>query len=189
MKTANLFFLLIYLSSVSLCAQINEVDKNKVIKNQVGIGISRFINSVFSSDINAYTVEYRYLVSDKNALRSGISYEATDDNSGFLLIGLKLGFDRSLRKYEKWNFYYGADLLSSYSNFKNLNKDQYIVGVSFLLGIQYKISKNFSLSVEPNLFIKQDIFVDNATFLKDKVSRTTTSGLGKIGYIQLNFHF
>ena len=190
MRKINFYilFLLISLKSFSQVEEQNIIE-TKPIKNQVGIGISRFINSAFSSDVNAYSVEYRCIVSQKNALRAGLSYEKTSDDSGITLLGLKLGFDKNLRSFDKWNFYYGSDIFSTYSNFKNLNKDEYIIGLSILLGIQYKISKNFSLSIEPNLFIKEDIFVDNATFLKNKISKTTSSGLGKLGYIQVNFHF
>lgn len=160
-----------------------------LIKHQVGIGISKFVNSAFSSDKNAYAIEYRYEQSQKTAWRAGLSYEKDDSESGFINGGIKVGIDRNLRKYDYWTIYYGIDFLGNYSNYKNINKNQYNFGLAPLLGIQYRISKNFSVSIEPMIYVMHTIVIDNATFEKNKTTRWTESGLGKLGYIQLNFHF
>lgn len=159
------------------------------IKHQVGIGISNFINSAFSSDINAYDVEYRYKYSSKIALRAGASYEKDDSENGFVDGGIKLGVDWNLRKYQKWTVYYGVDFMSNLSNYKNINKDQYSFGIAPLLGIQYNVSPNFSLSIEPNIYFRYYKVIDKSTFLSNNVTEWTRSGLGKLGYIQVNFHF
>lgn len=183
-------FILLYFFHFLLFAQ-NEAtlsDSTK-IKHQIGIGISNFINSAFSSDKGAFEVEYRYKYNSKISFRSGAIYQKDDSEDGFLETGLKLGIDKSLKKYKKWNFFYGVDFTGTLSKFKNINKDNYNYGLAAFLGIQYKISDNFSMSIEPNLYFKQNVIVDNSTFSIDNKTKWTESGLGKLGYIQINFHF
>ncbi len=160
-----------------------------MIKNQVGIGISKFVNSAFSSDKNAYNIEYRFRINEKIAYRAGINYEKDSSESGYLEGGIKIGIDKTFRQYDYWNFYYGIDFFGNYSNYKNTNKDIYSYGISPLLGIQYVISKNFSISIEPSIYVKCVRVIDHATFNPNNTITWTESGLGKLGYIQLNFHF
>ena len=77
----------------------------------------------------------------------------------------------------------------NYSNYKNTNKDIYSYDIAPLLGIQYFISKNFSVPIEPDIYVKCVRVIDPATFNPDNTITWTESGLGKLGYIQLNFHF
>jgi hypothetical protein len=191
MKVHKATFILILLFGLKIYSQ-NEtalVSNPDLIKHQVGIGISKFINSAFSSDVNSYDMEYRYKYSERISLRAGASYEKDNSDNGFVDGGIKLGVDRTFRKYTNWTIYYGADLIGNYSNFTNINKDIYSFGFAPLLGIQYNVSKNFSVSIEPMFFVKYNIVVDNSTFQKDNITKWTESGFGKLGYIQVNFHF
>ncbi|THF49427.1 DUF481 domain-containing protein [Flavobacterium supellecticarium] len=187
-NTILLFVLLGSLCCFSQSEPLKTVDTVQ-FRSRLGIGISNFINSAFSSDKNAYNLEYRYALNKKYALRAGASYEKDDSEGGFTEIGLKIGADKVFRQNKHWTFYFGADILSSYSNFKNVNKDNYAIGIAPLLGIQYNIVDNFSISIEPMLYFKYNIVVDNATFLENKRTTWSESGFGKTGYIQLNFHF
>lgn len=191
MSIKNKILFIVLLSSLG-CFSQNEIQKTTdtiPFRSRLGIGISNFINSAFSSDKNAYNLEYRYALNKKYALRAGGSYEKDDSEGGFTEIGLKLGADKVFRRNKLWTFYFGADILSSYSNFKNVNKDNYAVGVAPFLGIQFNVVDNFSISIEPALYFKYNIVVDNATFLEKKTTTWSESGFGKLGYIQLNFHF
>jgi Outer membrane protein beta-barrel domain len=185
----GLLILMFFLNFVLFAQNEPDLSDPSKIKHQIGIGISNFINSAFSSDKGAFEVEYRYKFNTKISFRTGGIYQKDDSEDGFVETGLKLGVDRNLKKYKKWNFFYGLDLTGTYSKFKNINKDNYSYGIAPFIGIQYKISDNFSLSIEPNLYIKQNIIVDNSTFSIDNKTKWTESGLGKLGYIQLNFHF
>ena len=142
-----------------------------LIKHQVGIGISKFINSAFSSDKNAYNIEYRYKNSQKVYLRAGMNYERDDSDSGFINTGIKIGIDKNLRRYQYWTIYYGIDLMGDYSNYKNIDKDIYKLGLAPFLGIQFNISKNFSLSIEPNIYLKYTIAVDHSIFQSNNTTR------------------
>lgn len=159
------------------------------IKHQVGIGLNSFVKSAFTSDDNTFSLDYRYKVNQKLQLRAGLSYDEDTGENGYRQGGIKFGIDKNLRRYSHWNFYYGSDLMYKYSNFKNVNKAQHDIGIGFLLGIQYYISKHFSLSTEPTLYFKNIIVVDHNTFLKNNIDTWSEFGLGKIGYVQLNFHF
>jgi len=181
-------FLIICLHSFSQNnKEIFSDEKN--IKHQIGIGINKFVNSAFASDKNAYSINYRYKYNTKISLRSGAIYEKDDSENGFTDIGLKLGIDKKIRQYNKWSIYYGLDIISNYSNYKNVNKDIYVIGGLSFIGIQYNLSKNFSFCIEPCIYIRHNIVIDNSTFLKNNRTTWTESGIGKLGYINLNFHF
>lgn len=183
-------FIAVFFCLNSFSQSISDSFSNpETIKHQLGIGISNFINSAFSSDVNAYNLEYRYKYNTKTSLRAGASYERDDSESGFIDGGVKFGIDRNLKKYQKWTFYYGVDLMANLSSYKNVNKDQYNFGIAPLLGIQYNVSPNFSLSIEPNIYFKYYKVIDKSTFLSDNITEWTQSGFGKLGYIQVNFHF
>jgi len=183
------FYACISLFLASVCFGQEPQSKPLMIKHQVGIGISKFVNSAFSSDKNAYAIEYRYLHSKKTAFRGGLSYEKDNSENGFIDGGFKIGIDRNLRRYDTWTIYYGIDFKGNYSNYKNINKDIYCLGLAPLLGIQFNLTKNFSLSIEPMLYVNFFTVIDRSTFSKDNTTTWTESGLGKLGYIQLNFHF
>lgn len=166
----------------------SQENTNNLFKHQVGIGISKFVNSAFPSDKNAYSINYRYRSNSKYSLRAAANYDK-DDSNGFVDLGFKLGIDKKIKTVENWNFYYGIDLLGNYTFFDNINKDQYVFGGISFLGIQYNFSKSFSFSIEPGLYLRHNIVIDNSTFSKDNKSTWTESGLGQLGYINLNFHF
>ncbi len=160
-----------------------------LIKHQMRIGISKFVNSAFPSDKNAFDLEYRYKYSQKQAFRAGLIYDEDTSDAGFLQLGIKLGIDKQLRNYGNWIFYYGLDFMGNYTNFKSTDKDVYGIAAGPFFGIQYSISKNFSFSVEPMLYYRQNIIVDNTSFNPDNTTKWAESGVGKLGYIHLNFHF
>ncbi|MBP7172504.1 MAG: outer membrane beta-barrel protein [Cloacibacterium sp.] len=185
------FFSIVFLLS---CATIFAQDNNflsydQQIKHQVGIGLNNFIKSAFTSDANSYNLEYRYYKNDKIAWRAGVSYEGNSGESGYTQGGLKIGIDRNFRRYRSWSVYYGFDIMYKYAHFKNINKDEHNLGAGIVLGIQYNISKHFSISTEPTLYFKRNITVDHATFSKDNTTKWNEYGLGKVGYVQMNFHF
>jgi hypothetical protein len=184
-----LIFLFVSCSTSFAQKDSTKIENSDLTKHQIGIGISKFVNSAFPSDKNAYSINYRYQLNEKISLRSGVIYEKDDSESGFIDIGLKLGVDKKLKSFEKWYFYYGIDLMSNFTNYKNIDKDQYMLGAISFIGIQFNISKNFSFSVEPGIYLRHNITVDNATFANDKKTSWTESGLGKLGYVNLNFHF
>ena len=41
--------------------QADSLSTSPVYRHQIGIGISRFVNSAFPSDTNTFLLEYRYL--------------------------------------------------------------------------------------------------------------------------------
>lgn len=191
MRNISFFFLSLLLISKSYSqTKYSDNSNTDVIKNQVGIGISKFINSAFSSDKNAYNIEFRHhIANEKIAFRAGLNYEKDSSESGYIEGGVKIGVDKNFRQFDHWNFYYGIDFFGDYSNYKNTNKDIYSYGLSPFLGIQYLVSKNFSISIEPGIYLKCIRVIDYATFNPDNTTTWTESGLGKLGYIQLNFHF
>lgn len=162
---------------------------NTIPKHQIGIGISKFVNSAFTSDKNAYSINYRYALTEKIHVRAGALYEKDDSEGGFTDFGIKLGADKIIKNYTKWHFYYGIDVMTNYNNYKNINKNQYMLGIMPFLGIQFNLSQNFSFTVEPGFYVRHNIVVDHATFSNDNRNSWTESGLGKLGYVNLNFHF
>lgn len=181
--------MLIFLSCVNFFAQDNFLSYDEKIKHQVGIGLNNFIKSAFTADKNAYNIEYRYSLLPKLSLRSGFSYDANSGEDGFKQGGFKIGIDKNFKRYKSLSVYYGIDVMYKYTNFSSLSKNQHDFGAALIFGMQYNFSKHFSLSTEPILYFRRSIVIDNATFSKDNITKWNEYGLGKIGYIQLNFHF
>ena len=123
----TLRFLCICFFMNTICFSQEEWNKNansSLVKHQVGIGLSKFVNSAFPSDKNAYSLNYRYKLNDKYNIRAGAIYENDDSDGGFIDSGIKLGVDKNLKLYEKWSFFYGIDLMMNYTKYNNLNKNQ-----------------------------------------------------------------
>lgn len=196
MKSFELFFIMKYkitilflAISLLLSAQQENDSISDNPKHQVGIGINKFIKSVFASDDNAMIINYRYTGKGKWSYRTGFDFMKNDSDGGFTQYGFKLGIDRNLKIYRNWNFYYGADIFTRYSNYKNINKPQYDNGLGVFFGIQYFISPHFSISTEPMLYYKYVYLIDKSTFQSNSKSGWSETGFGKIGFVELNFHF
>lgn len=188
MKHIITAFFLISFSCFSF-AQTEKDSLFPIPRHQVGIGLNKFIKSIFASDDNAMIINYRYTGKNKWSYRTGFDFKKDDSEGGFTQFAFKLGVDRNLKRYRNWNFYYGADLFTRYSNYKNINKPQYDNGIGAFFGVQYFISPHFSISTEPMFYYKYIYVVDQATFQKDNKRGWSETGFGKIGFIELNFNF
>lgn len=187
MKRIISIFLLIL--SASVFAQAQNDSLFAIPRNQVGISLNKFIKSVFASDDNAMIINYRYSGKNKWSYRTGFDFKNDDSEGGYSQFAFKLGIDRNLKRYRRWNFYYGADYFFRYSNYKNINKPQYDNGLGVFLGVQYFLSPHFSLSTEPMLYYKYIYVVDRSSFQKDNKTAWSETGFGRIGFVELNFHF
>lgn len=183
--TAFFFFFF----SVLCMAQAQKDTLFTIPQHQIGIGINKFIKSIFASDDNAMIINYRYSPKGKWSYRTGFDFKKDDSEGGFTQFAIKLGVDRNLKRYRNWNFYYGADYFMRYSNYKNINKPQYDNGIGAFIGVQYFISPHFSISTEPMFYYKYIYITDKDTFQKDKKTGWSETGFGKIGFVELNFHF
>ncbi|MBV7440016.1 hypothetical protein KRX57_01145 [Weeksellaceae bacterium TAE3-ERU29] len=121
--------------------------------------------------------------------RAGANYNYTSGDDTNLNLGLKVGIDKTFLQSNNWFFYYGMDIGGSYNFYKRTEKHIGDVFIAPFLGIMYKFNKNFSVSTEPNIYYKTNFIIDNGTFETDNKKVWGQSGLGKIGYLQLNFHF
>ncbi len=161
-----------------------EVPRQKT--HQIGIGASRFLKVLFSTDEAAYTLSYR-LKWPEYSLRVGASFDyETEDGDSSTMAGLGIGFDKNLALFENWEFYYGIDLLTQYEEFSN--QQTYKIGLAPFFGIAFFMTSNFSISTEPSFIFELNQFEDDTSF-GDTSKRTYKFGLRKIGLIQVNFHF
>lgn len=185
------FFLFILFSASLTFGQEaeNEIEHYpRQLKHQIGIGASQFVKVIFESDLNEYSLNYRFKKNETTSLRAGISYNSDSSENGSTEGGLSIGFDKNLKLFKKWEFYYGVDLLTRYERFKGSNKEIIKIGAGPMLGISYYISPNFSLAIEPLLLFEYNLFLDHNSFTNKK-TETYKLGLRKIGLINLNFHF
>ncbi|SIS79550.1 hypothetical protein SAMN05421786_102153 [Chryseobacterium ureilyticum] len=188
MKRITTAFFFLFCSILCL-AQAQKDTLFTIPQHQIGIGINKFIKSIFASDDNAMIINYRYSPKGKWSYRTGFDFKKDDSEGGFTQFAIKLGVDRNLKRYRNWNFYYGADYFMRYSNYKNINKPQYDNGIGAFIGVQYFISPHFSISTEPMFYYKYIYIIDKDTFQKDKKRGWSETGFGKIGFVELNFHF
>ena len=193
----NLFFIFIIISSIALAQESNALFTSTdslttsptTCKHQIGIGLSKFVNAAFPSDSNAFLLEYRYQKTPTVAYRIGGDYRAESSKDSSYEIALKIGIDRLLKNYNKWQFYYGIDLWGRYLHYGERKQHYTNIAINRFLGILFRFSKNFSVATEPGFFVKYNIRRDRRSFDPEAQAEWFESRLAKIGFIQLNFHF
>ncbi|MEB3074160.1 hypothetical protein [Capnocytophaga gingivalis] len=169
--------------------QVDSLSTSPVYRHQIGIGISRFVNSAFPSDTNTFLLEYCYLKDAILSYRIGGDYRAESNKDSTYEIALKVGIDKLFRDYKRWKFYYGVDLWSRYLYYENRKQHFTSIALNPFLGIQYQLSSNFSISTEPGFFIKYNFRRDYKSFDPEAQAHWWESRFAKIGNLQINFHF
>ncbi len=169
--------------------QADSLSTSPVYRHQIGIGISRFVNSAFPSDTNTFLLEYCYLKDAILSYRIGGDYRAESNKDSTYEIALKVGIDKLFRDYKRWKFYYGVDLWSRYLYYENRKQHFTSIALNPFLGIQYQLSSNFSISTEPGFFIKYNFRRDYKSFDPEAQAHWWESRFAKIGNLQINFHF
>lgn len=182
-------FTILLFNNIALAQRGNVTFIEQECNHQIGIGISKFVNSAFPTDSSAFLLEYRYARNSKIAYRLALDYNIDTAKEGNYQGGMKMGIDRTFKKFQKWNFYYGIDLWGRYTYYTKNKRSITNVALNPFLGIMYRFSKNFSVSTEPGFFVKVNLFEDKNTFDLEKKREWIESRLSKIGYLQLNFHF
>lgn len=161
-----------------------------VYKHQIGVGLPKLINHIFSVDQNSFLLNYRYRYSNKMALRSGLDFSLTSNNETPSFFALKLGFDRTVKTFKKWNVYYGLDLTGGYLWDPDIKSDNVRIGTHLLLGINYFVGPHFSVAMEPYLAYSFNYFHDHDTLDPDQQHKSWHQlGLGGVGFLIVNFHF
>ena len=191
----SILFILFITKSIALAQQSNaffaatdSLSANSY-KHQIGIGLSKFVNAAFPTDSNAFLLEYRYLKTPSLAYRIATDYRTESSKDSYYEFALKVGVDKKLKNYNKWQFYYGIDLWGRYLYYGNRKQHYTNVALNPFLGILFHFSKNFSVATEPGFFIKYNIRRDRKSFDPEAQAQWFESRLAKIGVIQLNFHF
>ena len=169
--------------------QVDSLSTPPAYRHQIGIGISRFVNSAFPSDTNTFLLEYRYLKEAVLAYRIGGDYRAESNKDSTYEFALKVGGDKLFRDYKRWKFYYGVDLWGRYLYYENRKQHFTSIALNPFLGIQYQLSPNFSISTEPGFFIKYNFRKDYKSFDPEVQTHWWESRFAKIGNLQINFHF
>lgn len=191
----SILFILFITKSIALAQQSNAffaaTDSLSAdsYKHQIGIGLSKFVNAAFPTDSNAFLLEYRYLKTPSLAYRIATDYRTESSKDSYYEFALKVGVDKKLKNYNKWQFYYGIDLWGRYLYYGNRKQHYTNVALNPFLGILFHFSKNFSVATEPGFFIKYNIRRDRKSFDPEAQAQWFESRLAKIGVIQLNFHF
>lgn len=186
-KIVLLLFLTIY--KIALSQKSDSFLDIRDSKHQISIAASRFINSVFPTDKNAYLLTYRFKKNKKYHYRLGLNYNLDTSEGGTVDFGAKIGYDKLFKRTRKWEFYYGFELGGMYHHIKESDKHLGAALVNSFLGIMFNISKHFSISTEPGIFIKYNFVIDNGSFDKEANKKWIDSGFSNVGIINLNFHF
>jgi hypothetical protein len=184
MKKIILICILIFLSFNNFGQELSQDTSKKDYKNVIGLDITGLINQMRS--YNYYPIDdyyypyYNYYyfsnyiltykrISKNNALRAGIggnisnsdntNNDTIKSNSSSNSINIGIGYERYGYIAKKWTFYYGFDLIGTYSTYKyqydynsgNNRKETsktYSYGVSPLFGLMLRFNKRISIATE-----------------------------------------
>lgn len=156
---------------------------------QIGINASRVLQLIKTQENSFDLINFRYHIKNKNCLRFGLNFYQTTADDGYLDAGFKIGYDITMRKYRKFELYFGFDIINSIRIENSSKRRNYEIGVAPLFGIIYFINSNLSISMEPNIYILFNGFIDDEKFTSDKSENWFEFGVGNIGQLQINFHF
>lgn len=183
-----LISLLIFSISLTTKAQNADSSLNELsfYRHQLSIGLSNLI--IISTSNSEYDVSYFYMPTNKSRLRSHFKYNEVTGDDGKLEYGIKIGYDRRIKNFEKWLFYFGIDTETSLAYYNIDNRNKRIFGLNPFIGVQFNISNHFSLSTEPTFTIKHIIDSDPEHFTTTQV-KWNEYRFDNIGLINVNFHF
>ena len=160
------------------------------LNHQIGIGLPKLIQHVFTVDPNSYLLNYRNSSLKGIQLRAGLDFYNSNKGTEINYLATKLGFDFVLGDYSKWILYSGLDLTYSKSYDNLLKTDTQRLGGHAFLGIMFHISEHFSISTEPYIFVAKDSFNDEDSFDPSQQDQSWTSfGISGVGFLVVNFHF
>lgn len=174
---------------LSLILSFNFVySQNDTIKNQIVMDFSKY-TKLFNSQSQFYEIMYLRQISPNNILRTSFSYNQISGDEKKLDFSINIGYARVFKKYSKWRFYTGIDLINTYSSYNNGKKEQYQNGASIFIGAKYYINNHFSISTEPAILGIYNQSYDNGDVPIDKRKEWNEFGLRNLGQLQVCFQY
>lgn len=193
--------LLIALLSAATFGFAQTEQSEKTYKNDIGFNTVFILNGVFNSSQTPFSLMYKKYTSEKKALRIGTSinvdWNNPDISSGYsnttsyytsyANVSIMLGKEFQNSISSKWVWYYGADLVPSftltkssvyYGVAKNQESDAKMYGLSVrpFLGIRFAINHRLYLSAEANLSAGYKRFVENQKYFNPDATDGHRSG-------------
>lgn len=180
-----------------------QADTVKTFKQDVGFNTTFVLDGVFSSSWMPFTLMYKKYSSDRSATRLGASlnidwsdpssYSGDNNQSASYIssafVSLSIGREFQKRINNKWVWYYGADLVPSFSQTQYVyyqngirvqKNDGKTYGVSArpFLGIRFDINHRLYLSAEANLSAgyKRNINKQELSYPNNPVSKGESKG-------------
>ncbi len=91
-----------------------------------------------------------------NGNNTATKLDSVTNNQSSMGFGFNIGFEKRKMINEKFDFYYGLDLLSTYTYNKTVNNQfktssensSFSPGLGFVLGLRYKINSAFNITAE-----------------------------------------
>jgi len=166
-KVLLAFFAVLYV--LPLYSQVEPVQ----FKHDIGFNTIFILNELFDSDATPFTVMYKKYSSENKALRLGLETyiyigESKGDgsytNNSLVNLSFVIGKEWQDRLSKSWLWYYGMDMLPSYSYnqldsynddekiFENKSSSLALSGRPFL-GIRFDINSRLYISTEANIAI------------------------------------
>jgi hypothetical protein len=173
----------------------------KEYKNVIGLDASGILRQVLNSNsvpfVNSpYMITYRRIMKS-NAIRFGLGGRVTNDNNVLndsikernqrTELNFGIGIEHYVYLGQRWNFYFGADVIAKYVNstgestssqiFNSMEVTRFGYGLSPVLGIQFRVTPRFSISTESTYDITYNTSVtdSHAVFAYADYKRHSTS--------------
>jgi hypothetical protein len=153
------------------------------LKNDIGFNTTFFLNNIFQSSSTPFSIMYKKYQTPDKAYRFGIDTNfSIRKNSGIgnftdqtsYSLSVVLGKEKQNRAWKAWVWYYGLDIVPSFSrltsiNFSNDQKTQEYINSAYgltarpFLGIRFDINSRLYISSEMNLSL---VFSHNTNIQK-----------------------
>jgi hypothetical protein len=160
------------LSSLLYPAFAQDSDPEENYKRDVGFNTAFILQGVFNSNSTPFSLMYKKYTSENRALRFGASInlnlnrsnDSTSNSNQISSAALSLSLGKEFQKLitTKWVWYYGGDLIPSFSNYQSLSYQNgkkyyenkytsYGINARPFVGIRFAINPRLYLSAEADL--------------------------------------
>jgi hypothetical protein len=213
--------------SLTFAATAQEKEKKKTpevnYKHEVGVDANAFFGQVFelfggkSNELNPYLLTYKYKITPKTAIRSGmtVSFRSLKEGNGtfadtrtdrFMNYAGRLGYEWQKDLDAQWHYTYGFDVGGGYSKKELLINSGFDVansiesGWTFKVGpvggLWYRLSPKISIGTEATYYyVTQDltekkVFSANPQFNKvGKIATENSASLKGFGNLFITIKF
>lgn len=181
-KVIGVLFCLLCINS-----QLFAQESKKSVHRTISVDGTYLLSFFKTEEARMTPLNFKYRF-NRYSLRSGFNLNYDSGNNHGLDADIKIGIEFPNKLSEKWQYYYGADLVGSFTTYNSSETTiSRFVAVSFL-GFEVFFSSQFSLGYEPSL-LASFYTVRNPNSFNEPIIYDNSIRLTGLSQFFINFYF